>query len=93
MPAADAVAVPRSWQRLVVPLLIVAAAAVVRLLFWNGPLGSDDVVYLRRALNVANGEWTNANYNGALHRLGDAHSRRSGRRIVRDAVVHAVLLG
>ena len=66
MPAADAVAVPRSWQRLVVPLLIVAAAAVVRLLFWNGPLGSDDVVYLRRALNVANGEWTNANYNGAL---------------------------
>ena len=29
----------------------------------------------------------------AAHRFGDAHSRRSRRRLVRDAVVHAVLLG
>jgi len=66
MPAAVAVAVPRLWQQLAVPLLIVAAAAAVRFLFWNGPLGSDDVVYLRRSLDVASGEWSTANYNGAL---------------------------
>jgi 4-amino-4-deoxy-L-arabinose transferase-like glycosyltransferase len=60
------VAVRRSWHWFAVALLIVAAATIARVLFWNGPLGSDDVVYLRRALDVANGEWRTANYNGAL---------------------------
>lgn len=45
---------------------ILFAAAFLRLLFENGPLGSDDVVYLSRAAEIARGEWTSADYNGAL---------------------------
>lgn len=45
---------------------IVATAVLVRLLFFNGPLGSDDLTYLGRALEIANGIWTTSNYNGGL---------------------------
>jgi hypothetical protein len=49
------------------PLLgVMLLAAVVRLLFANGPLGSDDLVYLARSVEIAQGEWNSANYNGAL---------------------------
>ncbi len=46
--------------------LIVLLAFLVRQAFFNGPLGSDDIVYLGRSLDVAKGLWTSANYNGAL---------------------------
>lgn len=53
----------KSWTPLV--LLLVAAAAW-RIFLFNGPLGSDDVGYVDRALDVATGTWSAANYNGAL---------------------------
>lgn len=46
--------------------LILAVALLCRLVFFNGPFGSDDIVYLNRALEVSEGHWTSANYNGAL---------------------------
>lgn len=45
---------------------VLFVALVVRLLFFNGPFGSDDLVYLTRATEISKGEWSSANYNGAL---------------------------
>lgn len=45
-------------------LLVLALA--IRLAFFNGPFGSDDLVYLNRAVQISEGIWTSANYNGAL---------------------------
>lgn len=42
------------------------AALLLRLVFFNGPFGSDDPVYLERALAIARGDWSSSNYNGAL---------------------------
>lgn len=53
----------RTWAPFALLLL---TATVWRILLFNGPLGSDDVVYLARSLDVATGEWGPANYNGAL---------------------------
>jgi 4-amino-4-deoxy-L-arabinose transferase-like glycosyltransferase len=47
-------------------LAVLVFAAVLRWLFANGPLGSDDLVYLARSVEIAQGNWTPANYNGAL---------------------------
>lgn len=44
----------------------ISAALAWRLLAFSGPLGSDDVTYFERALDVANGIWSTADYNGAL---------------------------
>ncbi|MEO8026054.1 MAG: glycosyltransferase family 39 protein [Bryobacteraceae bacterium] len=41
-------------------------AALVRLAFWNGPFGSDDLVYLDRAIEISRSVWSSSNYNGAL---------------------------
>jgi hypothetical protein len=41
-------------------------ALVVRLVIYNGAFGSDDLTYFQRAAELARGEWTSANYNGAL---------------------------
>lgn len=46
--------------------LILLSAISIRLLFFAGPLGSDDTVYFERSLEIANGIWTSADYNGAL---------------------------
>ncbi|MDO9598610.1 MAG: glycosyltransferase family 39 protein [Azoarcus sp.] len=49
------------------PILIVIALTVAwRTILFNGPLGSDDLVYFGRALDIATGQWTSADYNGAL---------------------------
>lgn len=48
-----------------VTLLLVFALAL-RLLAYNGLFGSDDVTYFVRALDVATGAWSSADYNGAL---------------------------
>jgi 4-amino-4-deoxy-L-arabinose transferase-like glycosyltransferase len=47
-------------------LLVLALALLWRVLFFNGEFGSDDGVYAERALDVATGAWSTANYNGAL---------------------------
>ncbi len=49
------------------PLLaILALAVLIRQLFFGGPVGSDDVVYLGRTIDVGEGLWTAAHYNGGL---------------------------
>jgi len=45
---------------------VLGVALVLRLLTFHGIFGSDDGVYMDRAIDVANGVWTSANYNGAL---------------------------
>lgn len=41
-------------------------AAVLRLVFFNGFFGSDDLTYLERSTQIADGVWKSADYNGAL---------------------------
>jgi len=55
----------RGWDWLMLGSVL-TAAAVLRLLLFNGFFGSDDVVYLGRSLQIASGSWTSADYNGAL---------------------------
>ena len=47
-------------------LVVLVAALIARLAFFRGAFGSDDVIYMTRALEVASGIWTSADYNGAL---------------------------
>lgn len=47
-------------------ICILVVALITRLFFFNGPFGSDDLVYLTRSIEIAEGEWTSADYNGAL---------------------------
>jgi len=47
-------------------MLVLLLALAVRLITLNGAFGTDDVVYFDRAAQIARGEWTSANYNGAL---------------------------
>ena len=46
--------------------LILLFSFFIRIFFFNGEFGSDEVVYLTRSLEVANGQWSSSNYNGAL---------------------------
>ena len=46
--------------------VVLSLALLLRLLTYNGLLGSDDGTYLGRAIDVAKGHWSSANYNGAL---------------------------
>lgn len=45
---------------------VLGFALLVRLVLFNGPFGSDDVVYYVRSAEIADGIWSSANYNGAL---------------------------
>lgn len=54
---------PADWGVLAA---LITLATLWRLVVFNGPLGSDDVVYFARALDVSEGIWSSANYNGAL---------------------------
>ncbi|MBD9357048.1 ArnT family glycosyltransferase [Methylomonas albis] len=45
---------------------ILFSAISLRLIFFNGPFGTDEITYLVRSLEVTNGEWSSSNYNGAL---------------------------
>lgn len=54
---------PAEWG---LAAILIALAALWRIAVFNGPLGSDDVVYFARALDVSEGVWSTANYNGAL---------------------------
>jgi hypothetical protein len=47
-------------------IALLAASALVRIAMFNGLLGSDDVLYLRRAVEVSQGIWSSSDYNGAL---------------------------
>lgn len=53
-------------QRALDLLMLLGLALGLRLLTYNGIFGSDDGTYFDRALDVANGTWSSANYNGAL---------------------------
>lgn len=46
--------------------LLLVIAVAIRLVFFRGLFGSDDFTYIVRALEIASGEWTSSNYNGAL---------------------------
>jgi 4-amino-4-deoxy-L-arabinose transferase-like glycosyltransferase len=46
--------------------LVLFFALLARLVTYNGAFGSDDLTYFARAAELARGEWTSANYNGAL---------------------------
>ena len=53
----------RDWINL---FWLISFAAVLRLILFNGFFGSDDLVYLDRSIEIAQGVWTSADYNGAL---------------------------
>ncbi|MDQ6771097.1 MAG: hypothetical protein M3Z54_14040, partial [Gemmatimonadota bacterium] len=46
--------------------LMVAMACVVRLVFYTGAMGSDDVIYTEAAVAILHGDWAASNYVGAL---------------------------
>ena len=54
---------PKDWA---VFIALLALATLLRIAFFNGPLGSDDLVYLGRSVQIAQGDWASATYNGAL---------------------------
>ena len=65
----DAAAAPvHAWTAYDTAVLgaLLGYAIVLRLLFFNGFFGSDDLVYLARSVQIAEGVWTSANYNGSL---------------------------
>lgn len=65
----DATAVrPRAWTGRDTLLLagVLGYAIALRLVLFNGFFGSDDVVYLARSMEIADGVWSSANYNGSL---------------------------
>lgn len=45
---------------------VLLLALGIRIALFNGAFGSDDNVYYDRALDIAQGHWSSANYNGAL---------------------------
>lgn len=46
--------------------LLLLLACLVRLVAYNGIFGSDDLVYFERTAQLARGDWSSSNYNGAL---------------------------
>ncbi len=52
-----------AWISLAAILLF---SACLRLVFFNGAFGSDDIVYLNRAMQISEGIWTAEPYNGSL---------------------------
>ncbi len=55
-----------SYSDWVALLLLLVATCLVRLVFYTGALGSDEVVYTQQALAILNGEWATSGYIGAL---------------------------
>lgn len=47
-------------------LWVLILGLLLRLALFNGAFGSDDVTYFQRAWDVARGDWSSAQYNGAL---------------------------
>ena len=39
-------------------LLLLLVAATVRVVFYTGPMGSDDAVYTRMAVAILHGDWS-----------------------------------
>ncbi len=52
-----------AWAVLMAVLML---ATIMRLMFFNGIFGSDDLVYLGRAVQISEGSWSSANYIGSL---------------------------
>jgi 4-amino-4-deoxy-L-arabinose transferase-like glycosyltransferase len=53
----------REWLLLA---LLVAGAGALRLLLFNGFFGSDDLSYVLRSVQIANGDWSSSDYIGSL---------------------------
>ncbi len=53
----------RDWSSLGLLLLL---AAALRVVFFSGGLGSDEIVYTSRALDILGGDWTPSSYIGAI---------------------------
>lgn len=66
-PAIDAVGSPSSSAWLLLAVLL--AALALRLTFFTGCFGSDEVTYTEQALTIAQGHWASSDYIGAV-RLG-----------------------
>jgi hypothetical protein len=47
-------------------LAVVTIAAIVRLIFFRGMMGSDDFVYYDRAAEISSGLWSSSDYVGAI---------------------------
>jgi 4-amino-4-deoxy-L-arabinose transferase-like glycosyltransferase len=60
--------IPGSWTSQATRdlMLILLLALLLRLVTFNGAFGSDELVYFERAAQLAHGEWTSSDYNGAL---------------------------
>lgn len=46
--------------------LVALAGIILRIIFFSGYMGSDDVVYIERAIEISKNIWKSADYNGAL---------------------------
>jgi len=62
--------VPRPWRfglaDWVALSVLLLTAGIVRVVFFSGLIGSDDVTYTERALAALHGDWTTSNYVGAI---------------------------
>jgi 4-amino-4-deoxy-L-arabinose transferase-like glycosyltransferase len=54
---------PLDW---IVLSAIVSCSLLIRLAFFTGFFGSDEVVYTNRAIQIVNGQWTSSDYIGAI---------------------------
>ncbi|HEX4889305.1 MAG TPA: phospholipid carrier-dependent glycosyltransferase, partial [Alphaproteobacteria bacterium] len=45
--------------------IVLFASLIIRLLFFTGPLGSDEVTYTASAARILAGDWSVSSYNGA----------------------------
>jgi len=53
-------------KKFVILSLIVTLSFAVKIFYFNGAGGSDDIRYLERSLDVAQWQWTSADFNGSL---------------------------
>jgi 4-amino-4-deoxy-L-arabinose transferase-like glycosyltransferase len=70
------------------PVLIMAGAAILRLAFFSGGLGTDEIVYLSQAHHLLNGDFNPASYLGAI-RYGINAFQALSLRLFGDGVVGA----
>ncbi len=66
LPPGNAAALAWDLPTWAILMAVLVLATIVRLVFFNGIFGSDDLVYLNRAVQISEGIWSSANYNGAL---------------------------
>ena len=55
----------QKWSDVAPIVFLLALAAVLRVLFFSGAVGSDDVIYVTKSLDLLNGNWDASAYVGA----------------------------